>query len=178
MIEKGEPMSKRRLLSGGLVCLLLASACLLGTAQQSRGQRKPTPKGAVCGDPTVACQTSAQFETYDLPFRLPARAVIWESEQFYAIILKSVATKDCEKFVAEEERQQTQQLFPHNKVFTSRCPEAGFVYYTNVKPDVHFMAVYAGRTRTAADVFLAQVKATGKFPDATLRQMSIGFNGT
>jgi hypothetical protein len=171
MIEKGEPMSKRRLLSGVLVCLLL------GTAQQSKGQREPTSKGAVCGDPTVACKTSAQFETYDLPFRLPPRAVIWESEQFYAIILKSVATKDCEKFVAEAERQQTQQLFPHNKVFTSRCPEAGFVYYTNVKPDVHFMAVYAGRTRAAA-AFLAQVKATGKFPAANLRQMSIGFNGT
>jgi hypothetical protein len=164
-------MSRRILLYGAVVCLLCAGAF-------AQARRKPQPKGAVCGDPTVACTTSAQFEPYDLPFRIPARAVIWESESFYAVILKSAPAKDCEKFVAEDERQQTQTLFPHNKVFTSRCPEAGFVYYTGVKPDVHIMAVYAGRTRAEAAKFLAQVKATGKFADANLRRMSIGFNGT
>jgi hypothetical protein len=40
------------------------------------------------------------------------------------------------------------------------------------------MAVYAGRTRAEAAKFLAQVQATGKFPGANLRRMSIGFNGT
>jgi len=172
-------MNRRTLTSAvvGLLCLL----SVVGLAQHSKGRRKqPPPKGAVCGDPTIECKTSAHFEAHDLPFQLPPRAVIWESEPFYAVILKSVAAPndDCEKFIPETEREQAQGLFPHNKVFASRCAEPGSLYYTNVKPDAHFMAVYAGRTRAQADALLAQVKATGKFPDANLRRMSIGFNGT
>ncbi|MFL6210114.1 MAG: hypothetical protein ACJ74W_14760 [Pyrinomonadaceae bacterium] len=169
-------MNKRIILSSALVWLLIASTGTL--AQRGAARRKSPPKGAICGDPMVMCKTSAQFEPYDLPFRIPARAVIWESESFYAVVLKSVLTKDCEKFMSEAERQQAQALFPHNKVFTSRCPEAGFIYYTGVKPDTHLMAVYAGRTRAEAENVLAQVKATGKFTGANLRRMSIGFNGT
>ncbi len=165
------------MLTGALVCLLVAG---VGDATaQRRGARRPT-KGAVCGDPTVRCPTSVQFEVYDLPFRLSQNAVIWESESFYAVILKSMTTADddCEKFVPEAERQEAQSLFPHAKVFTSRCAEPGATYYTGVKSDARFMAVYAGSTRAAADKMLAQVKATGKFPGANLRRMSIGFNGT
>jgi hypothetical protein len=169
----------RRTLTSAAVCLLLLLSVGV-EAQRNKGRRRPPPKGAVCGDPTMACKTSAQFEPHDLPFQIPPRAVIWESEEFYAVILKSVAAPedDCEKFIAEAERAQAQQLFPHNKVFASRCAEPGSLYYTNVKPDVHFMAVFAGRTRAQADALLAQVKATGKYPDANLRRMSIGFNGT
>jgi hypothetical protein len=170
-------MNKRALWSGVLVCLLAASAF----AQARQGaRRKPQPKGAICGDPTVTCKTSAQFEPHDLPFRIPERAVLWESESFYAVILKSVKAPndDCAQIVPETERQQAQTLFPHNKVFASRCADAGTPYYTSVKPDTHFMAVYAGRTRAEAEKVLAQVKATGQFADANLRRMSIGFNGT
>jgi hypothetical protein len=166
-------MNKRTLLSGALVCLLLAST----GAMAQRRARRPAP-GAVCGDPTVTCKTSMQFEPYDLPFRLPERAVIYDSEAFYAVILKSVASTDCAQFVPETERQQAQGLFPHNKVFASRCVDAGTISYTNVKPDTHFMAVYAGRTRAEAEKILAQVKTTGQFPDAFLRRMNASINGT
>ena len=158
---------------------LLACGVPAGDALAQRGARRPRQqKGAICGDPAAGCKTSAQFEPYDLPFRVSERAVIWESEPFYAVILKSVPTKDCEAFVPETEREQAQAVFPRNKVFTTRCPEAGFVYYTGLKPDVHIMAVYAGRTRAEAAGVLAKAKAAGKYPGAYLRRMSIGFNGT
>ncbi len=172
-------MSLRILLSTVLVCLLIAGA--FGQARQG-ARRKPTPKGTICGDPTMQCKTEqAAFAPHDLPFRIPAQAVIWESETFYAVILKSVkaADDDCQKFVSEAERQAAQALFPHNKVFTDRaCSEAGETYYTGTQPGARFMAVYAGRTRAEAEKLLAQVKATGKYAGANLRRMSIGFNGT
>jgi hypothetical protein len=162
-----------------LVCLLLAA----GTGQAQRGRtRRPQPKGTVCGDPTLVCKTGdLKFEPRDLPFRIPARAVIWESELFYAIVLRSLraADDDCRTFVPEDERQATQALFPRHKVFTDRaCGEPGETYYTGTRPGTRFMAVYAGRTRAEADAMLARVKATGKFPGANVRRMSIGFNGT
>jgi hypothetical protein len=154
---------------------------LTGTGIAQRARRTPQ-KGAVCGDPTLSCNTGqATFQPHDLPFRLPARAVIWESETFYAVILKSVkaAEDDCQKFVPEEERQSAQALFPRHKVFTDRgCGEPGETYYTGTQSGARFMAVYAGRTRREANAMLARVKATGKFAGANLRRMSIGFNGT
>jgi hypothetical protein len=164
-------------MSGVLVCLILTGT---GIAQRAR---RPTPKkGAVCGDPTLSCRTGeVKFEPHDLPFRIPAQAVIWESETFYAVILKSVRASedDCGKFVPEDERQAAQELFPRNKVFTDRgCGEPGETYYTGTQSGARFMAVYAGRTRREADAMLARVKATGKFAGANLRRMSIGFNGT
>jgi hypothetical protein len=171
-------MHKRTLMSGVLVCLLLT-----GTgAFAQRGRARRPQKGTVCGDPTLSCKTGdLTFEPHDLSFRVPGQAVIWESETFYAVILQSVkaADDDCQKFVPEDERQATQALFPHNKVFTDRgCGEPGQTYYTGTQPGARFMAIYAGRTRAEADALLAQVKATGKFAGANLRRMSIGFNGT
>ena len=170
-------MNKRALLRSALVCLLFAC---VGAGAQRRAAR-PTARGAVCGDPTATCKTSYEFQAHDLPFRIPARAVIWESEPFYAVILQSVkaGNDDCQKFVPETERQTAQELFPHNKVFTDRaCGDTGEPYYTGTQANARFMAVYAGRTRAEADKFLAQVQATSKFPGANLRRMSIGFNGT
>src|SRR4029079_5150357 len=72
----------------------------------------------VCSDPGVPCRTSIKFEAYDLPFQVPKNAVIWETEKFYAIILKSVATEgDCDRFVSEDDRLKAQALFPNAKVF-------------------------------------------------------------
>jgi len=174
-------MNKRTLISGVLVCLLLTSATA-GAAAAQRARRPPPKKGTVCGDPTLTCKTGdVPFEPHDLPFRIPARAVIWESESFYAVILQSVraAEDDCQKFVPEDVRQAAQTLFLHNKVFTDRaCGEPGQTYYTGTQPGARFMAVYAGRTRAEANAFLARVKVTGKFAGANLRRMSIGFNGT
>ena len=171
-------MNKRTLACGVLVCLMLTVAA--GAAAQRA--RRPQQKGAVCGDPTLTCKTGdATFEPHDLPFRLPARAVIWESETFYAVILKSIKASqdDCQIFVPEDERLAAQALFPRHKVFTDRgCGEPGETFYTGTQSSARFMAVYAGRTRAEANAMLARVKATGKFAGANLRRMSIGFNGT
>jgi hypothetical protein len=172
-------MNQRTLISGVLVCLMLAGT---GVAQRARRPPPPQKKGSVCGDPTLACKTGeVRFEPHNLPFRIPAQAVIWESETFYAVILKSVkaADDDCGTFVPEDERQAAQALFPRHKVFADRgCGEPGETYYTGTQPGARFLAVYAGRTRAEANAMLARVKATGKFAGANLRRMSIGFNGT
>jgi len=173
-------MDKRILISVVLLlCLPLTGA---GKAQRGQTRPKPQPRGAVCGDPTLACKTGdVKFEPHDLPFRISAQAVIWESEPFYAVILHSVraAEDDCRKFVPEAERLAAQGLFPRHKVFADRaCGEPGETYYTGTRPGTRFMAVYAGRTRAEANALLARVKATGKFAGANLRRMSIGFNGT
>ncbi|HEV2799936.1 MAG TPA: hypothetical protein VGW12_05545 [Pyrinomonadaceae bacterium] len=165
-------------------CVLVCLACLVCVATGASAQRarRPQPKGTICGDPTLACKTGGvKFEPYDLPFRVPTQAVIWESEPFYAVILKSIkaSEQECEKFVPEDERLAAQLLFPRHKVFTDRgCGEPGETFYAGTVSSAHFMAVYAGRTRAEANRMLARVKATGKFPGANVRRMHIGFNGT
>jgi hypothetical protein len=111
---------------------------------------------------------------------VPRGAVIFETEKFYAVVLKSGAdkTQDCTGFVPESERLEAQKLFPHNKVFASRCFEPDELYYEGIDAEVRFMAVYAGRTRAEAAGVLAKVKATGLFPGAYLKRTSTGFNGT
>jgi len=111
---------------------------------------------------------------------VPEKAVIYDTELFYAVILKSVGQgeNDCDVFVPEPERLEAQALFPDHKVFTSRCPDVETLGYTNVSPKHRFMAVYAGTTLTEARGLLQAVKATGKFPDATIRRVRTGFNGT
>jgi hypothetical protein len=128
----------------------------------------------------VACKTIATFKPNDLPFRLPANSVIFDTELFYAIVLKSVPAdeEDCNVFVPEEERLQTQALFPDRKVFTSRCADIENLFYTNVNPKFRIMAVYGGTTLAEAKRVLEAVKATGKFTAAYLRRMRTGFNGT
>jgi hypothetical protein len=161
------------------VLFLLLACGASATAQRGRA----TPRLArICPDPTARCRTSVEFQPYHLPFAVPADAVIWETEKFYAVILKSVRDEshgaDCNVFVPEAERLAAQELFPHHKVFASRCVEAGDLFYTGVAGDSQFMAVYAGRTRAEAQAVLARVKATGKYPGANLRRLSTGFNGT
>ncbi|HYO63249.1 MAG TPA: hypothetical protein VER08_06285 [Pyrinomonadaceae bacterium] len=174
---------KARLLRRAALCAL--AALTLGYAADSpaaaqRRRARPQPRGEVCHDPTQACRTSLTFEPHDLPFRLPPRAVIWETRPFYVVILKSfrVGEEDCERFVPESERLAAQQLFPRRKVFASRCYEPATLFYTNVSPDTRFMAVYAGQTRAEAARVLAEARATGRFPGANVRQMRTGFNGT
>ncbi|HEX8457659.1 MAG TPA: hypothetical protein VF656_10205 [Pyrinomonadaceae bacterium] len=174
-------MNKRILSSCFLVCLILSGTT--GAAQRGgRTGRAVQQKGTVCGDPTLPCRTGdVKFEPHDLPFSISPRAVIWESEPFYAVILKSIkaSEQDCQTFVPEDERLAVQGLFPRRKVFTDRgCGEPGDTFYGGTLSSAHFMAVYAGRTRAEANAMLARVKATGKFPGANVRRMYIGFNGT
>jgi hypothetical protein len=159
--------------------IFVTGVLLLGGAGASGQNRRQTTKGRICGDPTVQCRTSTDFETWDLPFEVPKNGVIWESEFFYAVILKSVRSNDdCTAFVPETERLAAQAVFPKNKVFASRCAEAGNIYYSNTAQDQQFMGVFAGRSKAEANAVLAKVKAAGGFPGANVRRMRTGFNGT
>jgi hypothetical protein len=150
----------------------------VGAAAQ-RGRKAPRP-AALCPDPTVRCRTSVEFEPHQLPFMVPRNAVIFETEKFYAVILKSAPdkTQDCTGFFPESERLEAQKLFPHNKVFASRCYEPAELYYEGIASEVRFMAVYAGRTRAEAAATLERVRATGLFTGAYLKRTSTGYNGT
>lgn len=162
-----------------IVALTAASAQSLPASAQSRAKRA-AKKASICGNPLVRCKTSVTFEPNDLPFRVPASLVIFDTEPFYAIVLKSVSVSDddCDVFVSESERLRAQALFPDHKVFTSRCAQPEYLFYTNVSEKHRIMAVYAGTTLAEAKRFLDTVKATGKFPGANIRPMRTGFNGT
>lgn len=167
--------------SRSLIAILafsMLSAFSSGTNAQRR--RQPAKHPAICGNPNVSCSSVIKFEPYVLPFRLPANAVIYDTDLFYAVILRSVPspTDSCDNFIPEPERLSAQILFPNNKVFASRCAEPGEVSYTNTNPRVQFMAVYAGATLADANRMLATVKATGKFPGANIRRMRAVINGT
>ena len=151
---------------------------LLTSSAQTR--RKPVNHLAVCGNPNVTCPTAFTFEAYDLPFRLPQNAVIYDTELFYAVILKSVPSPadSCDNYIPEPDRLAAQVLFPNNKVFASRCVEPGRVSYSNTSTKAQFMGVYAGMSLAEANKLLAKVKATGKFPGANVRRMRAMINGT
>jgi hypothetical protein len=165
-----------------VIALGVLSGLTLGdiAVGQSHASRQRAKRASICGNPKVACKTSATFEPHDLPFRLPENSVIFDTELFYAIVLKSVPAKeeDCKVFVPEAERLPAQALFPDHKVFTSRCADVETLFYTNVNPRFRIMAVYGGTTLAEAKRVLEAVKATGKFPGANLRRMRTGFNGT
>jgi hypothetical protein len=164
-----------------IITLVVLATIAFGVtaAGQSHSARKRA-RGSICGNPQVACKTSATFNSNDLPFRVPANSVIFDTELFYAVILKSVATTedDCNVFIPESMRLETQTLFPERKVFASRCVDVENLFYTNVDPKYRIMAVYAGTTLAEAKRVLEAVKATGRFPGAYTRRMRTGFNGT
>jgi hypothetical protein len=156
---------------------LLCSLATTPAAQKKRAAKKYL---AVCGNPNVSCPSAITFQPNELPFRFPENAVIYDTELFYAIVLKSVPSPEdnCDNFIPEPDRLAAQVLFPRNKVFSSRCAEPGQVSYTNTSAKSQFMAVYAGATPADANRMLAAVKATGKFPGANLRRMRAMINGT
>ena len=151
-----------------------------GQGGLSAQTRRRATKASVCGNPLMPCKSSAIFQLYDLPFRVPQDAVIFDTELFYAIVLKSVGASetDCDVFVPESERLAVQAWFPDHKVFTSRCADVETLHYTNTDPNHRFMGVYAGSTLAEAKRLLETVKAAGKFPGANIRRMRTGFNGT
>jgi hypothetical protein len=163
-----------------LTIVLISMAGLVTANGQSHLTRQPTRKASICGNPNLPCKTTATFQPNDLPFRVPEHSVIYDTELFYAIVLKSLPANegDCNVFVSETERVEAQSLFPERKVFTSRCADIENLFYTNVSPKFRIMAVYGGTTPAEARRVLSAVKKTGKFPDAYLRRMRTGFNGT
>jgi hypothetical protein len=162
------------------VALAVCASASYGGNSLSATNGKKLQQAKVCSNPSVPCRTSVKFEAYDLPFQVPKNAVIWETVDFYAIILKSVAAPGggCEQFVSEDERVKAQALFPGKKVFASRPCNPGGLFYTNVVPDTQFMAVYAGQTKAQAEQMLNKAQGTRKFPGANIRRMRAGFNGT
>jgi hypothetical protein len=164
-----------------VLALFTAATALSSFAgTRSAQKRQPARHGVICGNPTVPCRTSASFPPNDLPFRIPATANIYDTDLFYAVILKSVTVADdnCHTFVPESDRLTAQALFPDRKVFSSRCADPGGLSYTNTSPKTRFMAVYAGMTLAEANRMLATVKASGKYPAANVRRMRAAFNGT
>lgn len=175
-------MTSKLLLRGMVIVAIVGTTGLdvvLSNANAQR-QRRPTKHLSVCGNPNVSCPSAATFQPYDLPFRMPQSAVIYDTELFYAIILKSVPTTNdnCDNYVAEPERLAAQALFPNLKVFASRCAEPGNLSYSNTNPKTNFMAVYAGTTLAEANRVLATVQAMRKFPGANMRRMRAVMNGT
>ncbi len=175
----------RVIVVAGFAAIMAIGFC----AESAAGQRRhSTTHASICGNPKVPCQTSVTFPPNDLPFRVPKKAVIVDTQPFYAIILKNMAGENagCDVFIPESERLAAQKLFPDHKVFSSRCDDPENLFYLDLKPpkttnisvDHRIMAVYAGTTLAEANRMLAAVKATGKFPGAKLRRMRTGFNGT
>lgn len=170
---------RSKLLPVALVTGLVCGFAVSDAVAQSRTARK-RPRGSVCGNPQVPCRTSATFQANDLPFRVPENSVIFDTELFYAVILKTLTSTedDCTVFVPETERLATQTLFPDRKVFSSRCYDIENLFYTTVDSRHRIMAVYAGTSLAEAKRVLESVKSAGKFPGAYLRRMRTGFNGT
>ncbi|MDT4897584.1 MAG: hypothetical protein QOH25_2661 [Acidobacteriota bacterium] len=170
----------RRVFALSILVAVLCSSVHFGKVQAQR-RRQPQQRSVICGNPNVRCSGVENFRPFDLPFRLPERAVIYETQPFYAVILQSVRMRDyddCNSFVPEEERLKAQALFPNNKVFTSRCGEPGDVYYTNTSDKTQFMAVYAGATISEARRVLEMVRATNQYQGANIRRMQVGYMGT
>ena len=163
-----------------VIALITSATLSFGAGPTSAQKRKPVRHGVICGDPTVPCKTSVTFPANDLPFRVPSTANIYDTDLFYAVILKSmnVPEDNCDRFIPETDRLAAQSLFPDHKVFSSRCAEPGELSYTNTSPKARLMAVYAGMTLADANLMLAKVKATGKYPSANVRRMRAAFNGT
>ena len=166
----------------GMVC-----AMMFFTFSPSADAQKKTVKakvGKICGNPQIKCRTGdLTFQAHEIPFEIPAggNAVIFDSEPFYAVILKTVKLNsrvNCENAISEEERLRIQKLFPDHKVFVLKCSEAGDLYYTNTTNNTNFTAVYAGRTVAEAKKFLKTVQTAGKFKGANIRRTQASINGT
>ncbi len=141
------------------VLLLAAAFCSTATGQTI----EPDPAKPAPG-----------FKPHQLAFELPNDGLArpeFRSAPFYAVILKTLAR--CAP--VEKERAGIQKLFPKNKVFAPmfECdaqPEDA-LRYTNVNPEVGFIAVYAGQELDEAEDFLETVTILGLFPGANLRRM-------
>lgn len=168
--------------------VIVASAILASATAIAQTHRPVKHGGQICGNPKISCKTSVTFQANDLPFQVGKDMVIVDTVPFYAVILKSMVAKNdnCDVFIAESDRLSAQELFPDNKVFSSRCTDPENLFYADVTSrnpryfsETHrLMAVYAGKTLAEAQKMLAAVKATGKYPGANIRRMRTGFNGT
>lgn len=165
--------------------VLVLSFLIFSSAYGQKTSKQKVVQGNVCGNPNVKCNTDGDyFAPFEIQFELPKNYIVYESKPFYAIILKSHIVKDiydesknCKEAATEEERLATQKLFPDNKVFVLRCG-FGTIYYSGVKENTVFMAVYGGKTLAQAQKFLSVVQNSGKFEGAYIKKLQSQFNGT
>ncbi|MEO6654722.1 MAG: hypothetical protein ABIO36_01425 [Pyrinomonadaceae bacterium] len=161
--------------------LLLSIVGIILLSLSAQAQKK-SKSGKICGDPTAPCKSRESFQEFDLAFDQGRNFVIYESDWFYGIVLKSAKLKDwgdcASPSFGEAERLSIQGVFPHNKVFALNCVEAGTNYYSGVADNTALIGVYAGRTWAEANKFLKTVKAVNKFTGIKVRKMKIGVNGT
>jgi hypothetical protein len=156
--------------------ILLVASLLLALPSTLIAQ---TRGGAVCYQPTVQCSASYSFAPYQLPFTIGEKLEFgktYRSEEFYAIVLKSVKAvedPDC-SFVTEAERLEAQKLWPSRKVFASHlnCPEE-LILYENIDRNFNFLAVYAGKTLKEAQRVLTQIKAHPSYSQVYLKRMRV-----
>ena len=164
--------------------IMLFAICLISTGTifgQGSKKQKVVP-GKICGNPSIKCKSNESvFADWDIQFELPDNYVIYESETFYAVILKSQKINDrfggektCQPVVTETERSDIQKLFPNNKVFAQNCGYGP----VNYSEDSVFLAVFAGRSSAQAKSFLKIVNNTGKFRDAYIKKLQVNLNGT
>jgi len=145
----------------GLLLLAIASCAAQAQGMPSFDPERPCPG----------------FKPNDLSFPLPRSGPVPEvkSAPFFAVILRTA--ERCS--IQERERKEVQALFVSRKVFYTRfeCDDdaENNVTYSNVNPKVGFLAVYAAQDRAAAEAFLAEVKASARFPGANLRRMQAVF---
>lgn len=138
----------------------------------------------VCGDPSAACAKRAAFKNDDIPFSFGENAVVAETAEFYAVILKSVKIGEaemCEETPKDFNVDNYQAFFLRNKVFVARgCYSIENNSYQKVGDRVMALAVFAGHTKAEADTFLKRLKAIEHVNSegAYLLKMSAGFNGT
>jgi hypothetical protein len=143
-------------------------------------------QGQVCGNPTLKCKAKdgTVFEPNDITFEITKGYIVYQSKPVYAIILKSKVVSDlfggdetCKNVVTEDERLRTQKKFPSNKVFTYNCGY-GMLYYTGVKENTIFMAIYGGKTLQEAKNFMKYIEKSGNFEGAYIKKLQAEFNGT
>lgn len=164
--------------------IILFAVCLIsvGTFLGQSTKKQKVVQGKICGNPNIKCKTrESVFADWDIQFELPENYVIYESETFYAVILKSQKITDrfggettCKPVATETERLDIQTLFPNNKVFAQTCGYGP----TNYSEDTVFLAVFAGKTLAQAKSFLKVVNKNGKFKDAYIKKLQVDLNGT
>lgn len=157
--------------------LMTISIALLAGLLANPVPIKAQVTGTACHNPTSRCPSSYSFAPYQLPFTIHGKLIYgktYKSQQFYAVILKSVkATSDPDcSFIDESERLKEQSRWATRKVFTSRfsCPEE-LILYENTDQSFNFLALYAGTTLNEARRVLHEVKTNGRFPQAYLKRL-------
>ena len=151
-----------------------AAAAAAAAKNLDHVRKKSVTQGRVCPDPAHPC--GDDFKANELSFEIAKKFDFDRGEDrskaFFAIILKSGPL--CG--IPDAERVEVQALFPTRKVFLHRyfCEDFGDnVGYTNVNKKAGFLAVYAGDNAAEAKNALAEVKATGRFPDANVRKLQV-----